>query len=525
MLRAWKCLYLVYFVAYLVCCCSAVPSLELLPPQYPPRLIVRTVYHVTGGPEALVQLAVAARELGVSVYRVTKIPDVYRSRYPVINDVPYLPEYQQRLREEDVLIVPNVMPCNASSIAAGATVFMWVLGDRILYNTSCKFFGHSYYTNKFAHASHRSLIRPYMNPLIPSRSINDVMSHKRNTIAIDDNFQECVPVLKSLKSIIPDLEIVVLQHMTQISVYDTFLRSKIVIAGPMMGAERAVYEGALHFAVPLTRRDRNGAFQVDVPFGDKNQFSSMKELQERVVYVLQNWLLCAQDISYGVNEIRRLPHVMKTSLQAMLSTQYNIVLPVCQASTRWSLLSAAAWSLLNPLAKVTIVSSSINSSVSSTFSVALQETHLISSVRWLSDNSICKQYQNKKFRDKYMKLYRDNNVVVEGSLMPTSEQIFISRHRSTYETPLYVGSQSLLTTYYAHEGSFAVEEDSELFLMSKLSYMCSMAAFRHIAAAVLLPAAAICQASQSPDLKYVVGEHNNKLMRSYTPYPLPPRLL
>ena len=314
------------------------------------RFIVDTYLpYDTGGPEALVQLALALhRVLNVQRRGVPHSAHVWRKQvarrnwmeYPGIADVPTIHgdlREHDLTRPGDVIIAPDVRveACAPWLSQRGVTEFTYVLSVNFLpilaknahhsLTRSCRFLHHSFRLSNFSGwdrvaAVPRSLIvRPYISPSIvafcaatranrtrlaarapsPSEASGLVGSgdaaHGRGThalplVLVDNDVKGLVRYHVARACNQSRCEVVVVNRFTRQAVMALLARASVVVDWCMVGTERLPVEAVLCGAVLLTSDCRDGGAldDRDFPMARRNLLSNASELSGAIGRVLSN---------------------------------------------------------------------------------------------------------------------------------------------------------------------------------------------------------------------------------------------
>ena len=141
-----------------------------------PWVVVNAYAHIdTGGPEALVQLAVALSGLFNST-RLLKSPLNPRlaAEYPALPQIPQVG--WNHMRPGDLLVQPDTTPCNEAETQRGVSTWIWMLSTaarRQMWRNKrrgCHALAHNFWLASHTLAgfdlSRRWVIRPYISPTI-----------------------------------------------------------------------------------------------------------------------------------------------------------------------------------------------------------------------------------------------------------------------------------------------------------------------------------------------------------------------
>ena len=174
----------------------------------PARIAVDPTVSVdTGGPEALVQLALVLKSLCNSTFVLTMPQPIhhrFRTEYPEINFIAQL--RKQDLRSGDVLIAPDVATCDEGVVKRGVTWYMWILSSKARKHNwrtltrGCRLLSHNHW---LAHDTLSGIrlqsqwqLNPYISPSIVRRCAahsSDSASRRRLVLLDSDTPGASIP--------------------------------------------------------------------------------------------------------------------------------------------------------------------------------------------------------------------------------------------------------------------------------------------------------------------------------------------
>lgn len=291
-------------------------SAATLPPASCPfRLLVQTAAqfafgHGTGGPECLVNLAIAlAANLPhgcTSIFTGNELHGALRPDYPDFGAL------QQRgvegheealLRRGDMLILPEIDECPAHLVNRGVRVWIYQLGTSPACHRlrqGCRFFVHnSWLSNQFGvNVTRQMVVRPPMNPthiaerhkyaLPPERRVNRVLinGHDLPAHALEAIQTACRRVAQSGRA--TDVSCEVPHGHSKPKLRTLMGESKVVIAWCMRGTERLPIEAAVYGAVMLTNDCAVGSDPRDFPLPEHHRLPTAEALAETMASLLSS---------------------------------------------------------------------------------------------------------------------------------------------------------------------------------------------------------------------------------------------
>lgn len=322
-----------------------------------PRVFIdgSNIYNPTGGPEALVQLALALytvlpHQAYIVSYKDTaihwnvvdaikKIMDnkthytefihpQFIFEYPPLASVPL--GVVDDMIADDILILPEIWPCPEELVAKGIKVYMWVLGATPeamkLSTSSCSILSHNFWLSRNFGVSvpATSILRPYITPsLLPQSPID--LSKKEDLILIDnDSPQDIVDSVLDFCDMFTCTAIV-LRGFTREQLLPLYGRAKVVIDWCMRGTERMPVEAVLHGALLVSSACQCVQDRQDFPIPQRNIITSDGMSLDLLPGVLERVLLHYHDEYADYEQMRELYGrvVTSMSLQDEVLSWYN----------------------------------------------------------------------------------------------------------------------------------------------------------------------------------------------------------
>ena len=221
----------------------------------------------TGGPEALVQLALAlSLHKNVTIFPV-KIHPHFVHEYPAIVQ---LPQYHPgKANSEDIVILPEVETCRRFG---SARVFIWLLSYKIKQSRhSCMNIAHNSFIGRYF--GNIPVIRPYITPSTVKfcRRARNVRRN-RSTVLIDNDSPQA---FSQYGTIVKGYSRSHLMHM--------LANARYIVDWNFVGSERMPIEGLLCGAYVLTSTEaKNCALGDDFHFPPSSFIHSEVEIPERI---------------------------------------------------------------------------------------------------------------------------------------------------------------------------------------------------------------------------------------------------
>lgn len=130
-------------------------------PDKTQRLLIGTAEFNSGGPEALIQLALAARENGMNVLRQRPIDPVLVELYPDITDIPMMTKLAE-LQPGETYVFPEITPCGQAP--PGVREAKWLLARRgHRPHDKCTAIHHVSKLARESHSPLASVLMPYLH--------------------------------------------------------------------------------------------------------------------------------------------------------------------------------------------------------------------------------------------------------------------------------------------------------------------------------------------------------------------------
>lgn len=260
-------------------------------------LITSNFNHViTGGPEAIVQLALAFSDWypnGTFWYGTTTLSDVYAQEYPDAKKIPY----DTHLKKGDIFIIPEVENCNQILVNHGIRQFIWQLGswnpniNKKNQDLGCGFISHNFWLASHLNINvpRSNILRPYITPtLIPKK--NPVNVFRENLVLIDsDTPSNIIDLINLTCTKLSNCSFIVVNGFSRAELLQLFYRAKIVIDWCMRGTERMPIEAILNGVVLLSSYCETAEDSRDIPISSNFIVSNitLKTVMENVFKYFQ----------------------------------------------------------------------------------------------------------------------------------------------------------------------------------------------------------------------------------------------
>ena len=254
-----------------------------------PWVVVNAYAHIdTGGPEALVQLAVALSGLFNST-RLLKSPLNPRlaAEYPALPQIPQVG--WNHMRPGDLLVQPDTTPCNEAETQRGVSTWIWMLSTaarRQMWRNKrrgCHALAHNFWLASHTLAgfdlARRWVIRPYISPTIrASCAVARGGAQKRNLVLLDsDTTDEVAAAARGACGNSSEVcEVVLVKGLPRAEVGRLLAAARIVVDWCLIGTERMVVEAVLCGAVLLTSHCLCGTEPRDFPIPERNLLATRR---------------------------------------------------------------------------------------------------------------------------------------------------------------------------------------------------------------------------------------------------------
>jgi len=252
----------------------------------------------TGGPEALIQLALAFRELLPNATYFFFDPDVtVKAKFTI--DPRFLTEYPNataintissaEFKRGDILILPELRGCNTTWVDSGVKVYMWVLRSlerRPSYHSEmvaagCRTIAHNNYIRdeSLQWRDHRPyLLRPYVTPsLLPKPKVTFQARTERIIWINAEVGGDLVKVLQDVCTS-PTYNLTCkaqkIEGIPQYRLPVFYQRGTIVFEQSMKGSERSILEAVIHGNIFVTTNRLGGKNRMDLPMPERNMLAS-----------------------------------------------------------------------------------------------------------------------------------------------------------------------------------------------------------------------------------------------------------
>ena len=221
----------------------------------------------TGGPEALIQLALALTpHRNVSLFPVDIHPR-FTVEYPAIRNLPQAAPNAQ-LTNDDIVILPEIRRCRAFG---GARVFIWLLAATRAPKNKCTYIAHNSRISELFGGL--PIIRPYITPSTVRFCRRARQSNSNRSLILIDN--DSPAELSKLGTVI--------RGYSRSHLMNMLVRARYIIDWVFVGSERMPIEGLLCGAHVLTSRDpRNSALGADFAFPNRSFVDTYEDLRRRI---------------------------------------------------------------------------------------------------------------------------------------------------------------------------------------------------------------------------------------------------
>ena len=283
------------------------------------RFVVEAYQHIdTGGPEALVQLALALDSLCPnSTYLAVRPTNPRLQReYPGLASLPRLP--YNSLRRGDLYVTPEHVACDRQLGANGVRQVVYMLSAKARrrnyqsIRAGCRLLSHNYWgaehTSTGLVLSSEWIVRPYISPSIRSRCLarmaaaegEGAFQPRRDLVLIDHDVPseveaaarsacdahgyECVRVGSTTGAVDADTT-----RRPREEVLKLLEAAKVVVDWCLVGAERLAIEAMLCGAVLLTSACKAGLEPRDFPLPRRNVLDAPANLTAAIPRVVRGF--------------------------------------------------------------------------------------------------------------------------------------------------------------------------------------------------------------------------------------------
>ena len=272
---------------------SILNALELFDSGAPRVAIFQLMNKITGGPEALIQLALAfnawmpTRTFVMHNDNESKnnAKQWFDKGYPEIAEVSAINENE--LKKGDVYIIPEIKSCPKNLIEKGVKVYIWQLSNVDASKNlaaGCKFISHTHF---LAGANGLSLPRSHVAlPYLTRKKAHfgPVNNEKREDLILANNDHNKKAHMHQLEKYCAHREkpckVVLLKGFTSDQLVDLYQQAKVVVTSCLNGAERSVLEAVTYGAVLLTNYCDNGIDNRDFPIPREHMFQDVINKEE-----------------------------------------------------------------------------------------------------------------------------------------------------------------------------------------------------------------------------------------------------
>mmetsp|Transcript_22744 Transcript_22744/g.37657 ORF Transcript_22744/g.37657 Transcript_22744/m.37657 type:complete len:447 (+) Transcript_22744:52-1392(+) len=270
-----------------------------------------------GGPEALLQLALAFQSFTPTYYYFAKDRPKYRRKRFRINGE-FLKNYgraemyrpplvgHKELRKGDILIIPEVDSCPKELVRRGVHVYIWLLRTRtkeendLDLRLGCQLLSHTFWAS---HANdvqlpRNRIIRSYITPQVLAENnasvIDESMRHparrKEERLVLLNH--EVTPVMKIAiedSCIQHNCTVIQVKGFTRLEVPLLLRRATMLIEPCMMGSERTAIEAVIQGTLLLTQACETALDPRDFPLPQHHLISNISGISSKMRLLLDNY--------------------------------------------------------------------------------------------------------------------------------------------------------------------------------------------------------------------------------------------
>jgi len=253
--------------------------------------------HFTGGPEALIQLALAFHSwLPNSTFfggHRREPHTTFKNQYPLMLDIPW--KSLDELKPGDIYIIPEVNSCDKNLVEFGIQMYIWQLGvwpankNALSSKRGCQHLAHNFY---LSHSNGvdiplSQVIRPYITPSLV-KSADESRGNRKDIVLIDNDTPG--NIINDIERICKEINAVaiVVKGYKRSELPKLFRSAKVVVDWCMRGSERMPIEAVLNGALLLTSNCQSATDRRDYPLPPVGVVNS-KTLSENLKYLIQNY--------------------------------------------------------------------------------------------------------------------------------------------------------------------------------------------------------------------------------------------
>jgi hypothetical protein len=257
---------------------SIINALELFDSGATRVAIRQFMQAVTGGPEALIQLALAFNTWMPTRTFIThqskrseeNIEQWFGLGYPEIAGVQTI--HENKLKKGDILIIPEICSCPKNLIDKGVKVYIWLLSVKDTAGglaAGCKYISHTHFLAKADGFSvpRSQVALPYLGR--NKVHFGPVNNEKREDLILanpDHNkHTDAEQLAKYCEQREKPCKVVKLKGFTRDQLVDLYKKAKVIVTSCLNGAERSVLEAVTYGAIMVTNYCDNGADNRDFP--------------------------------------------------------------------------------------------------------------------------------------------------------------------------------------------------------------------------------------------------------------------
>jgi len=258
-------------------------------------IVIKFVAGISGGPEALVQLALAVHDAhGVHLGCLGKPNPFYAAEYPDLwNSMPNCSMAVENLSPDDLVVVPEVTQCEPIGKVRAPNI--WLLGSSNIGPDECPRLSHNHYLAHLASMRADSILYPYITPSIVTHAVQnagllpdgsfqnlpDLASQKERIVLLDDDaVMDFHGVSQQLKN--ANINVIVVTGYSRDDLLQLQLKAKVVVDLCMRGTERMPIESSLHGVVLFTNACQSGEDKEDYPVSERHRTISFEGILKAI---------------------------------------------------------------------------------------------------------------------------------------------------------------------------------------------------------------------------------------------------
>ena len=289
---------------------SILNALELFDSNAPRVVIMQKAESDTGGPEALLQLALAFHSwmptrtfmFHPSGKSGRSVPHWYQRGYPNLAEVQSIGSLEE-IRKGDIYIIPEIIPCPTHLVERGVNVHIFQLSKagtttrhspENFKQIGCKFISHTCFLSSIdgLNPSRSHITIPYLRQA--KTHYGPINNEKREDIILMNsvhrgsaNYQQHLDNFCSARE--KKCEVIAVRGFTTEQLIELYHKAKIIVADTLNGAERSVLEAVLTGAIALTNDQAHGSDSRDFPIPFEHKYSEHNPIEDVVERMLSNF--------------------------------------------------------------------------------------------------------------------------------------------------------------------------------------------------------------------------------------------